>query len=86
MVKTRPDLGDAATLTDQLCELAGAALAPESVYRDRVEKRRKARWAQRHRHVLHRVILPMLHAQLDAELRAERRAEREAQREGWRSS
>jgi len=39
-----------------------------------LQKRRKARWAKRERHVLYRYILPWIHAQLDAELRAERRA------------
>jgi hypothetical protein len=49
-------------------------LAPESEYRERVEKRRKARWAKQRRHVHYRHIMPMFHAQLDAELREERRA------------
>jgi hypothetical protein len=49
-------------------------LEPESAYREREEKRRKARWAKRERHVLYRYLLPRIHAQLDAELRAERRA------------
>jgi hypothetical protein len=39
-----------------------------------LQKRRKARWAKRERHILYRRILPRIHAQLDAELREERRA------------
>jgi hypothetical protein len=53
--------------------LAGIGLAPESEYRERVEKRRKARWAKQRRHVHYRHIMPMFHAPLDAELAAERR-------------
>ena len=74
LIKVKPDLGDPEALVGRLSLLAGAGLAPESEYRDRVEKRRKARWAKQHRHVLYRHIMPMLHAQLDAELTAERRA------------
>lgn len=73
LVEMKPELGDASALAERLAELAGPGLAPESAYRERVEKRRKARWAKRERHVLYRYILPRLHAQLDAELRAERR-------------
>jgi hypothetical protein len=61
-------------MAERLAELAGPGLAPESAYRERVEKRRKARWAKRERHVLYRFLLPRIHAQLDAELREERRA------------
>jgi hypothetical protein len=74
LVKVKPDLGEPAALAGRLSRLAGIGLAPESKYRDRVEKRRKARWAKQHRHILYRHILPMLHAQLDAELAEERRA------------
>ena len=74
LVEMKPELGEAAALAERLAELAGPGLAPESAYRDRVEKRRKARWAKRERHVLYRHSIPMLHAQLDAELREERRA------------
>jgi len=80
LAKERADMGDAADLADRLASLAGPGLAPESRYRERVEKRRKARWRCMERHVLYRHFLPMWHAQLDAELRAERRAEREARR------
>jgi len=80
LVDVRPDLGDAADLAEWLEALAGTALAPESKYRDRVEKRRKARWRRMERQVLYRHVLPMLHAQLDAELREERRAARRLNR------
>ena len=34
-------------VVDRLAELAGPALAPESQYRDRVERRRRRRWGRR---------------------------------------
>jgi transcriptional regulator with XRE-family HTH domain len=37
------------TLVERLVDLAGPALAPESHYRDRVERRRRRRWAKRYR-------------------------------------
>lgn len=80
LVKVRPDMGEAAALADRLAALAGPGLAPESDHRERVEKRRKARWRRLERRVLYRHVLPVLVAQLDAELRAERRAERAAKR------
>jgi hypothetical protein len=73
LVKLEPDIGDDSDLAEHLAALAGSALAPESAYRYRVEKRRKARWAKRRRHVMYRLIVPMLNAQLDAEMREERR-------------
>jgi transcriptional regulator with XRE-family HTH domain len=77
LVNVKPDLGDPAALVSRLSSLAGSGLAPESEYRERVEKRRKARWKRMERRVLYRYIMPMLHAQLDAELREERRVARE---------
>jgi hypothetical protein len=76
LVKAKPDLGDPAALLERLLSLAGASLAPESQYRERVEKRRKARWKRMKRRVFYRYVLPRWHAQLDAELREERRASR----------
>lgn len=76
LVELEPDIGSADQLVEHLAALAGPALAPESAYRERVEKRRRARWARLHRRVKYRFILPMLFAQLDAELRAERMEER----------
>jgi len=61
LVKLKPDLGDAADLTERLAELAGPGLAPESIYRARVDKRRKARNAKLRRRVMYRYIIPMLH-------------------------
>ncbi len=84
-IEGHPELGDADVLVAHLVGLAGNGLAPESEYRKRVEKRRKARWARAHRHVLYRQILPMLHAQLDAELREERRAEQAQRRQRARA-
>jgi hypothetical protein len=81
LVEIQPDIGAADELVEHLADLAGAALAPESDYRERVDKRRRARWARLHRRVKYRFILPMLFAQLDAELRAERKgAQQEARR------
>jgi len=73
LVQLKPGMGEPAALARRLAALAGAGLAPESVYRDRVDKRRKARNAKLRRRVMYRYIIPMLHARLDAELRAERR-------------
>jgi hypothetical protein len=73
LVTAKPCLGDRAALVHRLSRRAGIGLAPESEYRERVENRRKARWAMQHRHVLCRHVLPMLLAQLAAELAAERR-------------
>ena len=42
-----PDMGDSSALVENLVELAGTALAPESIYRERVEKRRVRRWSKR---------------------------------------
>ncbi len=74
LVKAKPDLGDPEGIADRLLSLAGAGLAPQSACRDRMEKRRKARWAKRKRYGFYRYVLPNWHAQLDAELAAERRA------------
>jgi transcriptional regulator with XRE-family HTH domain len=38
-----PVIGDVDDLLDELCALAGPGLAPESEYRDRIERRRKRR-------------------------------------------
>lgn len=76
LVELRPDIGAADELVERLAALAGPALAPESDYRERVEKRRRSRWDRLHRRVKYRFILPMLFAQLDAELRAERMEEK----------
>jgi hypothetical protein len=65
---------NASLLADRLSRLARFGLAPEYEYRERVEKRRKARHGKLHRRVKFRYIIPMFHAQLDAELLAERRA------------
>jgi hypothetical protein len=64
LVKVRPGLGTASDLADRLASLAGPALAPESKYRERVEKRRKARWRRLERRVFYREVMPVLHAQL----------------------
>jgi hypothetical protein len=80
LVKVKPEMGDANAIVSSLVTLAGPVLAPESIHRDRVEKRRKARWAKRHRHVFYRFVAPMLHAQLDAVLGEERRVERGRER------
>ena len=74
------DLSDPVRIARHLAELAGPGLAPESIYRARVDKRRKARNAKLRRRVMYRYIIPMWHARLDAELRAERRAAREERR------
>ena len=74
LVQIRPDLGEPAALAVWLVALARNGLAPESEYRERVDKRRKARNAKLRRRVMYRYIIPMFHARLDAELRAERRA------------
>jgi hypothetical protein len=44
LVKVEPDLGEPAALVARLTELAGIGLAPESEYRERVERRRRRRW------------------------------------------
>jgi transcriptional regulator with XRE-family HTH domain len=43
LVETEPNYGPVDRLTAYLVELAGPALAPESQYRDRVERRRARR-------------------------------------------
>ena len=72
LVELKPDLGTEGELVNRLAALAGAALAPESDYRERVDKRRRARWKRLYRRVEYRHIFPWIFAQLDAELRAER--------------
>jgi len=47
LVKVEPDLGKPAALVAQLTELAGIGLAPESEYRERVERRRRRRWRKK---------------------------------------
>lgn len=89
LVELEPSIGTADELVARLVALAGPALAPESDYHERVEKRRRSRWARLRRRVDHRFILPMLFAQLDAELRAEwleaRREARRARAERFRA-
>ena len=46
LVEVKPELGDPAELLERLVVLAGPGLAPESEYRERVERRRKRRWAK----------------------------------------
>ena len=60
LAATVPELGEASDLADGLAELAGPALAPESIYRDRVEKRRKARNAKLRRSVSFRYTISRL--------------------------
>jgi transcriptional regulator with XRE-family HTH domain len=45
VVDANPDLGDVEALVDDLCQIAGPALAAESDYRDRVDRR----WARKER-------------------------------------
>jgi hypothetical protein len=47
LVKVEPDLGEPAALVARLTELAGIGLAPESEYRERVERRRRRRWRKK---------------------------------------
>ena len=69
LVQVEPELGDVNALVEQLVELAGAGLAPESDYRYRVERRRERRWSRRHtRRIVYR--FPSFQEQLAAELAA----------------
>ena len=69
LVGVEPELGDVNALVEQLVELAGAGLAPESDYRYRVERRRERRWSRRHtRRIVYR--FPSFREQLAAELAA----------------
>jgi hypothetical protein len=56
LVKAKPNLGDPAALLDRLSRLAGIGLAPESKYRERVEKRRRARNVKLRRGVRFRYV------------------------------
>jgi hypothetical protein len=47
LVEMKPELGEAADLVERLIELAGPGLAPESAYRERVERRRRRRWRKK---------------------------------------
>jgi hypothetical protein len=47
LVSVEPDLGEPAALVARLTELAGIGLAPESEYRERVERRRRRRWRKK---------------------------------------
>jgi hypothetical protein len=73
LVTAKPCLGDPATLIDRLSSLAGSGLVPESEYRGRIEKRRKARHAELQRRFVYSYIVPLLDAELAAERRALRR-------------
>lgn len=42
-----PDLGDPVSLAEELVGLAGPALAPESEYKDRIDRRRRRRWRKK---------------------------------------
>lgn len=54
LVDLAPNLGDPEELAERLAGLAGPGLAPESGYRERVEKRRKARRHRTKRRVVYR--------------------------------
>ena len=56
VVRRSPDLGDAETIASGLISSAGGALAPESAYRDRVERRHERRWDGRRRGDTRRAI------------------------------
>ena len=47
LVKVKPDLGEPAAIVARLTTLAGIGLAPESQYRERVERRRRRRWRKK---------------------------------------
>jgi hypothetical protein len=56
LVGLRADIGSAEELVERLAALAGPSLAPESEYRERVEKRRRARWRHRGRPIVARPV------------------------------
>jgi hypothetical protein len=73
LVIENPEMGDSSALVENLVELAGIGLAPESDYRDRIERRRKRRWSRRRgRQIV--ISFPPLQERLAASL-ADRRRE-----------